>query len=479
MKKNNTAEKAILDAEAITTALKEGTQNSLKSMMAEAINRMINESDEEDDEDSFEVEDVETEEGNDVEDATADTDVEDTPSEEVVADEEGQNDADDDEWSDMEEYKVGDNDYDFTGVEGDELLKVYSKLGDDDKIFVKPVGDGKYELNDEETGAEYVIELDADSECLADDEDFDAEGDEDMEIEIVDDDDFGAEDEGDDEEVEFEFGDDDDETEYDDDEDDEELLNEENLGYTDTYQKDVMPGLKMNEPANKKATYSMDGGVPDGNKRPYSGYENKESNLFTKNVNEDGPMENIPSAPSTTDASATLEEDGSGLNTKHSTKHSSNHINKSAQNQRHSHENGTYHELQENMKKIVTKARAIQNENKQYANALNKIKQSLKEAAVLNVTLAQVVKLLSENTATNEEKKSIVERFSEVKTINEGKALYNTVKRELNESKQKSVVLERQMTVDASKALNETTMYQKEGNPSISLWDRMEGLYQK
>ena len=86
-----------------------------------------------------------------------------------------------DEWSDFEEYKVGDNDYDFTGVDGETALKVYNKLNDDDEIFVTKDEEGNYEFKDEETGAEYVIELDADGNDEAeveDDLDLDVEGDE-------------------------------------------------------------------------------------------------------------------------------------------------------------------------------------------------------------------------------------------------------------------------------------------------------------
>ena len=102
----------------------------------------------------------------------------------------------------------------------------------------------------------------------------------------------------------------------------------------------------------------------------------------------------------------------------------------------------------------------------------------MQEAAVLNVNLAQIVKLLSENTTNASEKKSIVERFNDVKTIKESKTLYDTIKRELNNKGNASVMLEQQISANGSNALNETTMYQNtETNPSLDLMNRLDNLY--
>lgn len=474
MKKNNTAEKTILEAEKLSEALKEGTQNSLKDIMNEAINRFITESEDVDDEDKFEVEDVDTEEIPSSDDTCC------KDGECMNDTEEG--DKDDDDWSDMEEYKVGDNDYDFTGVEGDDILKVYNKLGDDDQIFVKKDEDGNYEVKDEETGAEYVIELNADpDESDEADSDF---GDEDNEIEIEMDSDSEPEDT--DDEVEFEFGDDEDNEN----EEDDEMLNETELGYTNTYQDDVMPGLNMNEPANPKATYSMDGGVPKGNKRPYSGYEKKDGDPFKDEVSEgkeivddvvDDNSENESALEEATNVGGFVRQRSDSM-THATTSGEDTGRQKNVRNKRTSdkgQETGTERPISESfVRAIVSKAKQIQNENKQYEDALAKIKVSLKEAAVLNVNLAQIVKLLSENTTNASEKKSIVERFSSVKTIKESKMLYDTIKRELSSNGNSTVMLEQQISANGSNVLNETTMYQNtESNPSLDLMNRLDNLY--
>lgn len=464
MKKNNTAEKTVQEAQKLTEALKESTKRSFKEIMKEAIDSIISDDEEENETpaependgigDSYSVEDVETDEVPEVSD-------EETPAEGEggeAPEEEGEA---EDEWSDMEQFKVGDNDYDFTGLDGEDkddlVLKVFNKLGDDDQIFVKKEDDGTYEVKDEETGAEYVIELNADAdEAKPEEGEADAETPED-EIEINSDEEGEKAD--DDIEIEIQGGDD----------NDEEKIDEEKQEFTDSYQKkDAIEGLNVNEPADKQATYSMDAGAPKGTERPYG--KPGEGEPFEQKVNECGTVPPANEEP-------VLDEDGSGLNTKHATKKNTNHINRSAQNQRHVSTDGDYQALKETAMKIYNKAKLIQEENKQYKGYIDEIKKSLTEAAVLNVSLTQALKLMVENTTTAAEKKSIIKRFNEVKTIKESKTLYDTIKVELTEAKKSEPILERQLSAAPNKTLNETTIYNKDNNPSLNLMERMDNLW--
>ena len=136
--------------------------------------------------------------------------------------------------------------------------------------------------------------------------------------------------------------------------------------------------------------------------------------------------------------------------------------------------------LKENAMKIYNKAKEIQAENKKYEACIEQLKKSIYEAATLNVNMGQVIKLLVNETTTSNEKKSILERFNNVKTIKEGKTLYNTIKRELNESKKTNVVLEKQISLKSSDTLNETTIYQNKNivnNPALDLMQRMDNLF--
>ena len=481
MKKNNTAEKTIQSAKRISDALKEGTEKTIRSIIDEAIDNFVKEGgDNGEEEDGYDVQDVNTdepentdvtpEEGaapegdeNAEEPATEEGGAEDKTEGAPEGDAEGDGDAEDDGWSELEDYKVGDNDYDFTGVEGDEILKVYNKLNDDDQLLVKKDGDGKFEVKDDETGAEYVIELDP---SLLDSAEDNLEGDGDNALDAIDAE--GAE--GEDNEISLEIGDepesDDVTIDINDDEDETNL--DEDLGYTDSYQKDVFAKkFNMNEPADSKTTNDWDNGAPKKDVKPWAG--KGDTQPFDKKVNEcDAPEAN---------QDANIEEDGSGLNTKHAMKKSTNHINRGAQNQKVVSQDGEYMgNINEHIKKIVTKAKAIQAENKQYAEAITKIKQSLYEAAVLNVNLGRLVDILVNETTTKDEKKSICERFNNVKTLAEGKTLHSTIKAELNETKKSAPVIDKQMVAE-SKSLNETTIYQNtEPNPALDLMHRMDDM---
>ena len=479
MKKNNTAEKSTLDAERITKALQEGTEKTLKALISEAVSKYINEeADEEEPEevedDSYDVEDVEAPETDAPE--TSDEQPEEGGEEDG---EEGLDDDADDEWSDFEQYKVGDNDYDFTGVNGDELLKVYNKLGDDDQIFVKKQDDGTYEVKDEETGAELVIELNPDAEAEEDTEDnqeFDIDfDDEDSEEDGAE---FDSEDEpADDDEIEIDLGD----------EDDEDELNEEDLGYTDSYQKDVFNRKpNMSEPADSKSTNDWDEGAPKGSEKPWAG--KGDGKPFGKKVNEGEKCPKCGKNPCVCECGGegcapkeegVIDENGGTIAST-----DARHM-KKGQIAQHRPNAPAYDvrkvdsPLNESVKKIVEKAKAIQAENKQYKESLGKIKESLKEAAVLNVNLGKLVDILVNETTTKDEKKSILARFNNVKTIKEGAELYNSIKTELKESHKSSApIVEKQFTA-SDKSLNETTIYSNGGNASLSLMERMDNLFKK
>jgi hypothetical protein len=124
-----------------------------------------------------------------------------------------------------------------------------------------------------------VIELDAEGDADA------AEGeDEEIELDIEMDDEEPEFDTEEDEEIEIELGDEegeedvdfeeeDEDVDFEEEEDEEEPLNEENLGYTDSYQKDVFAKKpNMSEPA--KGMNDWDEGVPTGSEKPWAGKGN-------------------------------------------------------------------------------------------------------------------------------------------------------------------------------------------------------------
>lgn len=479
MKKNTTAEKAILDAQKAAKAIKENTEKSLQELMNNAISKLVMESDDEpeDDQDSYEVEDVKTEEepkGSD--DAVAADEPQDDASAEEPSAEDSESEASEDqaegsddtenEWSDLDDFKVDDGNFDFTGLKGEELLKIFRQLDKGDKLVVAKNEDGSISVEDSEGDAADVNEPDP----ISDDEPIDA-ADDDDEFEVDFDDDLDSDEDSDNAEdniLDVEFGaepesgaeepsDDSDETRLD--------INEENLGYTDSYQKDVFAKkFNMKEPGDSKTTYSMDGGAPEGAEKPWAG-EHTEPDY--KKVEECGDAQ-MPDA--------NIEEDGSGLNTKHKMVKTQNRINRSAQNQKVVSQDGEYKgNLNESVKKIITKAKEVQKINEEYGKAIAKLKKSLMEAAVSNFSLVNMVNLLSECTMTIDEKKNLMGRFQNVKTLKESKETYEAIKKELNESAAKSApIIEKQIKAEPSKSINETVI---KNNPCIDLMDRMDNLF--
>ena len=495
MKKNNTAEKTIQDAKKISNALKESYKDTLKGVLNEAINSMITEEDNKDEdpdkgdhEDDYDVEDVNTnpedgEEGHDNPD-TPDGGDENTDGE--GDGEEGHDEGDaegDDFWNSMKDNMIGNDSYDLTGEDGETALNAIKNLSDDDHVFVKPDdAEGEGDVNDdaadgegenpegadgEGEGEDATLDINLDDNGEGEEAEEPSEGDDDETIDIDLDGKDGASDEPDaDENGDGDENPDEGEPDADNEEgdDNEKPIDEEKQEITNDYQKkDPLEGSKMNEPANPSTTYSMDGGAPKGTERPYG--KKGDGDPYKENVNENDEEE------------CDLQEDGSGLNTKHAMKKSTNHINKDAQNQHVSSENGEVKALRESLRKMVDKAKLIQEENKKYKECVNEIKKSLTEAAVTNVALSQIVKLLAENTTTSDEKKSIIKRFGNVTTITESKNLYATIKQELSETKRPKIVLEQQLSAEPKQALNETQIYHNENDPSLDLMRRMEKLY--
>lgn len=469
MKKDNTAQKTALEVEKISKALKEGTEKTLKNLIKEAIEDIVDTDEEEVateeepiEDDSFEVQDVETvdEPTDEPEEEPAEEPAEDgEEAEPEAADAEGE--EAEDEWGDLEDFKVGDNEYDFTGVDGDLALKVYQQLADDDQINVKKEEDGSITVTDDETGAELVIELEPGEGEGAEDE-VEAEPELDAE-EPVDDD----------EEIEIELSDE---------EPAEDELNED-LGYTDSYQKDVMPGLKMNEPADKKTTNDWDEGTPKGAEKPWAG--KGDSKPFEKQVNE-GCREEVCDKCGKKPCKCDKEIDEAATTV------SQQPARKETMSQHKQHRPESPAEVvkvdspktlsESKAKQIIEAAKKIQAENKELKNALHeqaelvkKCRQSLLEAATLNVNYGKIVSLLVNESTTKAEKQSIIERFSNINTVKEGAMLYESIKRELNESNRSMAnVLNEQISAESSKTINETPIYTD--NKSLNLMERMENL---
>ena len=492
----------------IAQSIKENSSDIVNSMLREAVvdeyARIMAEGF---DKDEDEEEDFSEEENNEVKDTEIENDdADDTEDSEEIDDEvsedsfDEEDESDDEGWDDFDDYKVegaddDDEQYDFSKADDETLVKVYKRLTDSDEVVVKMDKDkSKLELKDNSTGNEYIIDLDMsdddsceDEECtfevVVDDENNDINESKKV-IEIV--------------------------------------LNENsNLGYTTTYQKsDAMTTPSMSEPG--KNVNDWDAGVPKGKERPYGKVKSKatpftEEDMPDMNGGEcDAPVKEIPSwgtngkgkqdnsdkfrdygvnqYPKTkkvpawgTELSEGLDECGNGVEecggfnegddleeatnvggaVQQRSKGAKSHIPSGRKKYGPYPKNnvsvaGEYEgDININIKQesMNRKHAAIVKENNAMKRQLRKLTGMMEEAAVTNMSLGQIVKLLNENSTTQDEKKEIYARFNEVKTIEESKQLYNTISRELSKRTKMDINEDKQYTTENSQKINENTIY--------------------
>lgn len=480
MKKNgkirsNFVKESLLDYNNLANTLKENTESAVKDLLKETVLEQYAKILTEGEDDEYDVEEVEdtdsenTNDGNeeavddttvddgmDSEDAGADLDSE-AGAEDAGADVEAEAGAEDEDggWSEFEKYKVSDDKYDFSNAEDDEIVKVYKLLKDDDQVVVVK-NDDKVNIKDNETGAEYLIDLGGEDNAggMADDTETT-----DFELEV---DDAGTEDEGGFEEDNFENQDDEDMNEsriF------EIALNEynSNVGYTDNYQhKDVMTNPGMSEPG--KNVNDWDKGVPKDTKKPWSGKkgDKSENQPFTaekgKTVEEEEgieePIQELKTRQEhTANVGSTSRTDGDNGNRRRKAR--SFHTAQNGQ------ETGTGDNAYgTKVESVIKKANKIFEENKKLKAALLKFRGTLEEAAVTNVNLGNIIKLVMENSTTTDEKKEIIARFgNEAKTVDASKTLYESISRDLKKKSKMNIDESREYAVNENKQINETQIY--------------------
>lgn len=495
---------SLLDYNTLANSLKENTESAVKALLSETVRdtyaKLLSEDDDKDYEES-EVEDTSSDISNDAESSDVSTDVVDNADtgmeaasdtedgeldnvddaaveggEDTVEDEpiEGEEEADGGDWSEFDKYKISDKEYDFTNAEDEEIVKVYKLMKNDDQILVSKDDNGNVNIQDNETGAEYLINLGDNGEAQG------VAATEPSDDEVITDeegaDDFGAEDD-----LDNNFEDDMNEStekmfelvmEYD-----------SNVGYTDNYQKkDVMTNPGMSEPG--KNVNDWDAGVPKGDSKPWSGYPNKKNKADKPFNDEKGKQveENTENecgtAPegqieeSAAEMGGRMGAHGRMMGTK---SHNPQKAKKnSPMNQHHVSTAGEYEGNPTN-ESFIKKANAVLAENKELKGALTDLMEQLKKVSVTNHNLAQIIKLISENTTSQDEKKEIINRFkNEGKTIESSAALYESISRELKKSNKMNITEEKSLTVEGSKKINETPIYKsKDMLDSLDLMHRM------
>ena len=384
------------DKEELNKSLVETTKETLKGIVDEAVNKnlrsLISESDKDDDD--FEEEEVNSTDLDITDDDDAsgeestDTDTEageDAPESETVTDIEvsGTDDgSDEDMWDSLEQYKDEDGEYDLTGMSGDDVVKVLKvmKPEDGDGVRVIKKDDGNIQLIDDENDAEYLIVLD--DEC---------EG------------------------GECELG--------------ESVMNEGNvnLGYTDNYQDKTAMTMDTDDGAK---TRKWNAGTPTGNGKRWVGHKGDMS-PYNENVNEAEEDECIVEVEMDECGDAPVEESAMTMANKRTNREPNMEDNGHERERRHRNRTGVNPTMNKTNESISRKLEALQNENKQLKQIAETMRDRLNEAVVINSSLGKIIKLVTENTTTRDEKIGIVNRFNDVQSVKESNQLYESISKEL------------------------------------------------
>lgn len=430
--------------------LEESTKETLDSLLEEKVNhqlrQMLSESD-----DSYEEEEVNPEEP-----LLDDEETEETDGDETIDLESGEDDEcedgtcdteteGDDEWEDFEDCKDAEGEYDLRGKDTNTVLKIIQSMNPDDAIRIIKNDDNTATV--EGNGEDFEIEINGDEN---DDFEDDSAADFELEIDNSDEDDedneFDSEfdDEFDDENNEIEF-----EIDTEDDEEDEIFEGKVDLGYTDNYQKKTV----MTLPNDKDDSDSrFDKGAPKGgsnNKKRWVGTQGANGgNPYTQKTKQ--PMDEMEECGDSPIFEVELDDEimethTRGMARKHNSVGRVEVPNTSWQEEESDTRNvfvgakqkrNTSRATNESreIQNIKRKANAILAENKELKEIAKQIKEKLNEAVIINSSLAKVVKLVTENSTTRDEKINILNRFNTVKSLNESRALYKTISNELKQS---------------------------------------------
>ena len=452
------------DKENLSKTLEQQTKESISGLLDESVNRtlrtMLSESD-----DSFEVEEVGPE---DSEFTAAETDENDG---DTVGQEDGNQEAEcgpegcdaegDEVWDEFEDCKDEDGEYDLRGKDINTVIQLIQNMDPEDGVRIVKNGDGTATVEPEGDEEEFVIDIEDGGDAEPDDfeDDFEYDGDDDTDDDEYVDDidiediDFGGEGD-DDEETEFEVEVGDDEEDY----DDEDELNEA-LGYTTDYQRKsamTMPSDSGDGDGAFNRGSVFDGGAPKGgknNKKRWVGHDGQNGgNAYSRRVDEEYDectdecggekiFEVEVEDGGFADNEEMFETHTRGMARKHNSvgrtevpntdvqadEEDTRNIFVGAEQKR----NCSRSTNESRMAAINRKANSILAENEELRKIAAQIKNKLNEAVVINSSLAKVIRLVTENSTTRDEKINILNRFNRVQTLKESRELYNQISSEL------------------------------------------------
>jgi len=466
----NILEEAIIQMKNLEEAVAENAKGILGSVMRQEIKELVKESlNEQEDEEEVDSED---EEESDIADVEFDDEMEDEDMEDEMDDEDMEDKMEDDEMEFEDDEEMEDDEdvtIDLTNEPIENVMKVFSRMKDTDKITVVEDGEGNIELSDDETNKEYYIVregLDMDEDMYEMDEPiYELEMETDEEIDEMEDmDEMMYEVEFDEELDEME---DMDEMEDIDEMDDmDETYHMDEMEDMDEMEEmdDLMEAKKTSKPKGvglghgPKFNYGKVVDFPTkkmkkGDEAPYTGkgpkYEFDKKSPSLKGEFKEGKYGMNKGDKSKTHKG---DEDYTGKKGLKSKTHKGlDFEKKETKEASRTLGNGKYWG-REGLPKPKAAPRHIRKEsiesqevnllrekNEEYRKALNVFRNKLNEVAVFNSNLAYATRLFTEHSTSKQEKINILKRFDGVETLKESKNLYKIIKDELTPSKGQQV----------------------------------------
>lgn len=369
--------------------INENTSAVLKKLLSEAVKADVAAVDNEDT-----TSDVNTD-GSKVEGTTDSGKTNDEQSKEEATqtpDENQDGDTNTEDWSEFDSFKGEDGKYDLTNASDEDVVRVFKKMDNTDKLRIVQDGD-KVEIHDGDTGADYIIDLGEEVSNNPIQKENTNKSMSNTKLQTI-----------------YEVA----------------------LGYTDSYQsKDAMTTPPNTEVAPNQHR-DLNAGIPTGSEKPWA-KPNKTAKPFDnkQNVTEEA-------SGSVIEDEAQVEEVAAHASVKSTTVVKSDPTKPEGRPHRGTKPAGAVQT--EGKKFAVTEAQLakiqkIFEENESLKKSLVKFRNELNEAVVTNVATTLALKTILENTTTENEKKDIVNRFkTEAKSIDGAKALYESISRELKKT---------------------------------------------
>jgi len=502
--KKSLVEEALLQMKNLEEVVSENAKGILASTMKEEISELVKESlkkeTDEQAEDEMDVEidsmdDMDDEEGIEIDMDMDDMDMEDEDEFDVE-------DMEDEMEMDLDMDSEDEQPIDLTNASDEEILKVFKAMGDNDGIIVKK-DDGQITLEDENEDSEYIIQLESDMEEETmeemDEEEMeeadDLSNDEldsmmadifgsEMEEEEMEENEMYESEEEMDEEEEMEEGEvvyeiTMDEEDEDEDEDEDESVNENKFTI-----KPKMGSLTKSSLTNKaKKMETKEGSmmtkpvVGKGVKTGSAKFEYKEGKKMETKEAAIEPKGRAKGVGMNLSPKKFEYKEGYGMNKgdkskthkgdeDYTTKKGDTLKRKAFEKEETTEaartlSNGTRnYPMRKGLPKMKVKPNSalseevvrLREKNEEYRKALNVFREKLNEVAVFNSNLAYATRLFTEHTTTKQEKINILRRFDDVESLKESKSLYGSIKNELTNNKNQSVVTESMSRLEKSPA---------------------------